>query len=90
MGSAGGYGAVPCGQNEIAFAPIGSGNPWPNLPAESTWCDANGKGMVTMNSFGFEYVETIGGQQITKKQIGSKPLVLKCMGVCNPGVCTIN
>jgi len=28
--------------------------------------------------FGFEYIEYIEGQQITKRQIGAKPLIIKC------------
>jgi len=36
-------------------------------------------GMVVFNSFGFEYTTTIDGQTITKRQIGSKPLIVKCI-----------
>ena len=35
-------------------------------------------GMVMFNSFGFEYIEYIDGQQITKRQIG-KQVIIKCM-----------
>jgi len=35
-------------------------------------------GMMIMNGFGFEYIQYIEGTQITKRQIGSKPLVVKC------------
>jgi len=35
-------------------------------------------GVVTLNSFGFEYIGYIDGQQITKKQIG-KDFVVKCL-----------
>jgi hypothetical protein len=31
-----------------------------------------------VNNFGFEYTVTIDGQTITKKQIGAKPLAIKC------------
>jgi len=34
-------------------------------------------GMMIMKDFGFEYMEYIDGQQITKRQIG-KPLMVKC------------
>jgi len=37
----------------------------------------NGYGTLVLNDFGFEYIEYIEGQQITKKQIG-KPLIVKC------------
>jgi hypothetical protein len=35
-------------------------------------------GTLIANNFGFEYVATIDGQAITKRQIGAKPLVIKC------------
>ena len=35
-------------------------------------------GMINFNTFGFEYIEYIDGQQITKRQIGIKPLIAKC------------
>jgi len=35
-------------------------------------------GTLQVKSFGFEYVETIDGQQITKRQIGTAPLMVKC------------
>jgi len=34
-------------------------------------------GTLAVKSFGFEYIEYIDGQQITKRQIG-KPLIIKC------------
>jgi len=42
------------------------------------FCDSSPPyGTLSINSFGFEYVEYIDGQQITKKQLGG-PLVIKC------------
>jgi hypothetical protein len=35
-------------------------------------------GTLVVNDFGFEYIAYIEGQQITKRQVGSKPLVIKC------------
>jgi archaellin len=35
-------------------------------------------GTLVVNNFGFEYTVTIDGQTITKKQIGAKPLAIKC------------
>jgi hypothetical protein len=35
-------------------------------------------GYVKIPNFGFEYIEYIEGQQITKKQIGAAPLIIKC------------
>ena len=47
------------------------------LHAASSICSAIGAGMVVMNDFGFEYIEYVEGQQITKRQVG-KPLVIRC------------
>ncbi len=35
-------------------------------------------GMVIANPFGFEYIQYIDGQQITKREVGAKSLVIKC------------
>lgn len=35
-------------------------------------------GTLVVNNFGFEYTETIDGQTITKRQVGAKPLAIKC------------
>ena len=35
-------------------------------------------GVLVVNNFGFEYTVTIDGQTITKRQIGAKPLAIKC------------
>jgi len=35
-------------------------------------------GTFVANNFGFEYVEYVEGQQITKKQMGTAPLRIKC------------
>ena len=40
-------------------------------------------GTAVMNSFGFEYIQYIENQQITKRQIGVKPVVIKCMNNYN-------
>jgi len=34
--------------------------------------------MLDYNAFGFEYIEYIDGQQITKRQMG-KDLIIKCL-----------
>ena len=36
-------------------------------------------GTMVVNNFGFEYTEYIEGQQITKRQVGVKPIIIKCM-----------
>ena len=38
---------------------------------------------AVMNGFGFEYIQYIGNTQLTKKQIGVKPVVIKCMNNYN-------
>ncbi len=35
-------------------------------------------GTLVLNNFGFEYIQYIENTQITKRQIGAKPLVIKC------------
>ena len=40
-------------------------------------------GTAVMNNFGFEYTEYIEGQTITKRQVGAKPVVIKCMNNYN-------
>ena len=45
----------------------------------SSSCSPNTSyGMMVMKSFAFEYIEYIEGQQITKRQRGAQPLVIKC------------
>ena len=36
-------------------------------------------GTAVMNSFGFEYTQYIEGQQMTKREIGVKPVAIKCI-----------
>jgi len=50
-----------------------------SLRTASSICNFNStqSGTLQMNSFGFEYIEYIEGQQITKQQVG-KPLIIKC------------
>lgn len=35
-------------------------------------------GQVLFRSFGFEYIQYVEGQQLVKRQIGAKPLIVKC------------
>ena len=35
-------------------------------------------GTLIVNNFGFEYIQYMEGQQITKRQVGAKPLMIKC------------
>jgi uncharacterized protein (UPF0333 family) len=36
-------------------------------------------GIVEFKTFGFEYIEYVEGKEIVKKQIGSAPLMIKCL-----------
>jgi len=51
-----------------------------DLNAASTLCqNATSPGTLVVNNFGFEYIEYLdNGQQLTKREIGAKPLVIKC------------
>jgi len=76
------YSTVVTPERRVYFAlpatGTSSGN---NLLEASSICSPVGSappGMVQMSNFGFEYVEYIEGQQITKRQIGAKPLIIKC------------
>jgi len=40
-------------------------------------------GYLVIENFGFEYTEYIEGQTITKRQVGAKPVVIKCMNNYN-------
>lgn len=44
-------------------------------------CDSSGGGVLQVPDFGFEYLQYVEGQTITKRQIGSKPLIAKCIGI---------
>ena len=56
----------------------GSGNY--NIGGASAQCanSVSSPGTLSLPSMGFEYIEYIEGQQITKRQIG-KPVIIKCM-----------
>ena len=36
-------------------------------------------GKAVINNFGFEYIQYMDGSQLTKRQIGAKPVIIKCM-----------
>ena len=48
------------------------------LPTQQSECQNSNTspGTMVVNGFGFEYIE---GQQITKRQMGAKPLAIKCV-----------
>lgn len=51
-----------------------------NVGGASSVCanSTTAPGTAVVSPFGFEYIEYIDGQQVTKREIGSKPLVIKC------------
>ena len=51
-----------------------------NFPVASVKCQnsANAPGTLVVNNFGFEYTQYIENTQITKRQVGAKPLLIKC------------
>ncbi|HIH19508.1 TPA: hypothetical protein HA225_06065 [Candidatus Micrarchaeota archaeon] len=46
-------------------------------------CGPDGKGEVTINDFGFEFIQYADNLPIVKRQIGEKPLKIKCVGICH-------
>jgi hypothetical protein len=53
---------------------------WYQLGAVKSGCNDDGTGFVVMENFGFEYTANIDGQAVTKKQVGAKPLIVRCLG----------
>ena len=41
-------------------------------------CQSNEGAIITIPNFGFEYITYIEGQQITKREVGNKPLAIRC------------
>jgi len=64
---------------DIAFC-IGASGSLHFLSGVSSVCTGTGLGVVNMKDFGFEYIAYVEGQPITKRQIGAKPLIIKCTG----------
>jgi len=48
------------------------------LAGASSICNNGSTGQTLIKNFGFEYIAMIEGQQITKKQIGAKDLIIRC------------
>ncbi len=56
---------------------------FPSSSAKSFCSRTAPYGNLVVNGFGFEYIAYIDNQPITKKQIGTKPLVVECMSNYN-------
>ena len=64
-------------RRQFFFLPVGSGAYYVN--ATSLCQNSNtAPGLVVVKNFGFEYVAYIDEQQITKRQMGAKPLIIRC------------
>jgi len=74
-----GYYSVPSNREILVYL-SGSASAQSYFRAASSICQysASAPGTLTVPSFGFEYIEYIEDQQITKRQVG-KPLVIKCI-----------
>jgi len=73
------FDAIPGGcKRLITFTTSGTGGY--SLGRATTLCQnsTSSPGYLTYKTFGFEYIAYIEGQQITKRQIGSVPLTVKC------------
>jgi len=81
-----GHWAIPSGvkcneRGVYFFAYSGSGYASTHtLYGAKTVCNSDGTGQLIIPGFGFEYVQYVEGQALTKKQIGSKELIIKCVG----------
>lgn len=70
-----------CPEHQIRFeakAVCADCNPWVRGATSLCQNSSSAPGVLTVPNFGFEYVQYIEGQQITKRQIGAKPLIARC------------
>ena len=68
---------VPCDRQVVAQTSTTSGF---RIGGASSVCQnsATAPGMVEIKKFGFEYIEYVEGIPITKRQVGTAPLVIGC------------
>jgi hypothetical protein len=71
-------GFIPC-EYVIIFSKSSSGSM--GVGGASSVCENSytNPGIVEFKTFGFEYIEYVEGKEIVKKQIGSAPLMIKCL-----------
>jgi hypothetical protein len=75
------FSGIPC-EYHIGFVKSSSGSPYGNYVGGATSVCENSTtnpGIVEFKTFGFEYIEYVEGKEIVKKQIGSVPLMIKCL-----------
>jgi hypothetical protein len=76
-----GFSGIPC-EYGIVFVKSSSGGPYGiYVGGAMSVCEKSttNPGIVEYKTFGFEYIEYVEGKEITKKQIGSAPLMIKCL-----------
>ena len=56
----------------------GSAGTWVLYAASPACSITSPYGVTQVSNFGFEYIEYIDNQQITKQQIGAKPIMIRC------------
>lgn len=68
---------LPCERQIVVRTSTSTGY---NVGGAASVCQnsSSSPGVVEVKNFGFEYIAYIEGQQITKRQIGTKPLIIKC------------
>jgi len=73
-----GYHGIGFCRRHIPFTTSATGGN--NVGGATSICQnsSSSPGMINFNTFGFEYIQYVDGQQITKRQIGTKPLIAKC------------
>ena len=71
-----------CNDHSIFYIPLAQhpGDASYAIAAAKSLCNADGTGVMSLSNFGFEYIQYIEGQQITKRFVGSKDLMIKCTG----------
>ena len=72
-----GFGGIPCSRSIYS---IQGGSGGHNVGGAASVCQnsTSAPGALMYNSFGFNYIQYMDNQQITKRQIGTKPLIIKC------------
>jgi hypothetical protein len=73
-----GFSGIPC-EYQIRFVKSQSGGI--SVGGATSVCEnsTTNPGIVEFKTFGFEYIEYVEGKEIVKKQIGSVPLMIKCL-----------
>jgi len=72
------HGAIAC-RRHIGFTTTGGGAYTVGGAATVCQNSSASPGMINFKTFGFEYIEYLdNNQQITKREIGAKPLIAKC------------